>query len=140
MAAAAAAEGEGEQKRNGFSLNLKLVSNFNQTSTYVCVFFGEGGGVLPDPATHACIFLISRIGWVYCGGGIGGGRSQGAINGPRKYISYVIIVYRSSFIGKFILKNPASQIDFKYIEKTSKNFKKKSYPFGRRVCVYHFLN
>lgn len=44
MAAAAAAEGEGEQKRNGFSLNLKLVSNFNQTSTYVCVFFGEGGG------------------------------------------------------------------------------------------------
>lgn len=96
--------------------------------------------MLPDPATHACIFLISRIGWVYCGGGIGGGRSQGAINGPRKYISYVIIVYRSSFIGKFILKNPASQIDFKYIEKTSKNFKKKSYPFGRRVCVYHFLN
>jgi len=69
-----------------------------------------------------------------------GGR-RGAINGPRKYISYVIIVYRSSFIGKFILKNPASQIDFKYIEKTSKNFiSKKSYPFGRRVCVYHFLN
>lgn len=55
-----------------------------------------------------------------------GGRSQGAINGPRKYISYVIIVYRSSFIGKFILKNPASQIDFKYIEKTGKNFKKKN--------------
>ena len=90
----------------------------------MCVYLGGGGRFLIQPHMLA-FFLISRIGWVYYGGGIGGGRSQGAINGPRKYISYVIIVYRSSFIGKFILKNPASQIDFKYIEKTSKNFKKK---------------
>lgn len=102
-AAAAAGEWGGGQKRNGFSLNF-----------YICVCIG-GEGSLPDPATHACIFLISRIGWVYCGGGRGAGGGGGAINGPRKYISYVIIVYRSSFIGKFILKNPASQIDFKYI-------------------------
>lgn len=67
---------------------------------------------------------------------MGGGRLQGAINGPRKYISYVIIVYRSSFIGKFILKNPASQIDFKYIEKTSKNFKKNLiHSGGGYVCT-----
>jgi len=56
--------GGGGQKRNGFSLNF-----------YIWVGILGGGGVLPDPATHACIFLISRIGWVYCGGGLVGGRA-----------------------------------------------------------------
>jgi len=63
----------GGQKRNGFSLNF-----------YICVCILGGGGLLPDPATHACIFLISRIGWVYCGGGLVGGRSQGGNKWAKK--------------------------------------------------------
>jgi len=57
---------------------------------------------------------------------LGWALGEGQYMGQESIFSYVIIVYRSSFIGKFILKIPASQIDFKYIEKkTSKNFSKK---------------
>ena len=76
---------------------------------------------------------------------LGWALGEGQYMGQESIFSYVIIVYRSSFIGKFILKIPASQIDFKYIEKkTSKNFsKKKTYPFGPSAgskCTKHLLN
>lgn len=92
MAAAAAAEGEGEQKRNGFSLNLKLVSNFNQTSTYVCVFFGEGGGGA-SRSSHTCLHffnLTDRVGILW-------GRDRGrAVAGGNKWAKKVYFVRDNS--------------------------------------------